>query len=267
MKASWTLALGLVLGILSAVLMNLYISDLERSLVSQPFLRLKSEIAVAKGEIITPSMLEPVGLPEKFANLRSIAVPANAQSSTLLASGKGIATTDIQAGSFLLYEHIVQSPTASFASMIEAGKRAISIPVNSISAVSYFIGPGAYVDILTTLEITGVVVANVERTGSPSSSDQPVSSMNSSTPKIVTRTLLQNIKVLAVGSSVSAGNNVDGADAYSTVTFEVTPTEAEILTFALSQATGGLSLVLRNPANTEAIDVPDVSWEELIGTP
>ena len=120
---------------------------------------------------------------------------------------------------------------------------------------------------MTTLEITGVVVANVERTGSPSSSDQPVSSRNSSTPKIVTRTLLQNIKVLAVGSSVSAGNNVDGADAYSTVTFEVTPTEAEILTFALSQATGGLSLVLRNPANTEAIDVPDVSWEELIGTP
>jgi len=267
MKASWTLAIGVVLGIVTAALMNLYITDLERSLVSQPFLRLKAEVSVAKGEVITTSMLESVGLPEKFSNLRRVAVPANNQSATLLASGKGIATTDIQAGSFLLYEHIVQSPTASFASMIETDKRAISIPVNSISAVSYFIGPGSYVDILTTFELTRNVSADSVGQGSPESRQPAASDFGMNTPRIVTRTLLQNIKVMAVGRSVSAGNKIDKADTYSTVTFEVTPTEAEILTFALSQADGGLSLVLRNPANTETIDVPDVGWEELMRIP
>jgi len=103
--------------------------------------------------------------------------------------------------------------------------------------------------------------------GGPESGEQAAPDFSMNTSRIVTRTLLQNIKVMAVGRSVSAGNKIDKADTYSTVIFEVTPTEAEILTFALSQADGGLSLVLRNPANTETIDVPDVGWEELMRIP
>ncbi len=261
MKVSWTLSLGLVLGLLAAGLMYWYVSGLERSLVSQPFLRLKPDISVAKGEAISPSMLEPVGLPQKFANLRKIALPATPESSTLLSSGKGIATKDIAAGSFLLYEHIVPSPTTDFAAMIAPGKRAISIPVNSISSVSYFIGPGAVVDILATLSVTPEPAA--AGGGSGVSPQAAAADIGANTPRIVTRTLLQNIKVMAVGRSVSPANGIDSADSYSTVTFEVTPTEAEILTFALNQADGGLSLVLRNPTNVEEVEIPDVGWKEL----
>ena len=262
MKVSWTLSLGLVLGLISVALVHWYVTELEKSLVSQQFLRLKPDITVAKGEAISSSMLEPVGLPAQFAKLREIVVPASKETSTLLSSGKGVATRDIPAGSFLLYEHIVQSPTANFASMIEPGKRAISIPVNSISAVSYFIGPGAYVDILTTLSITPPLEEADQPTNTASPSNQTVN-ISAATPRVVTRTLLQNVKVMAVGRSVSPSNSIDKVDSYSTVTFEVTPTQAEILTFALNQADGGLSLVLRNPTNTEEVEIPDVGWDEL----
>lgn len=265
MKVSWTLAVGLILGVLSAGLMYMHITELEQSLASQSFLRLKPDIAVAKGQKILPSMLEPVALPAQFGNLRRVALPASNESSTLLSSGKGVATVDIQAGSFLLYEHIVQSPTATFASMIEPGMRAISIPVNSISAVSYFIGPGAQVDILTTIEITTELVDSEGKTDNSVAAKEYKAQMGLNSPRIVTRTLLQNIKVMAVGRSVSPDNNIDKADTYSTVTFEVTPEQAELLTFALSQAESGLSLVLRNPTNTETIEIPEVSWEELVG--
>ncbi|MEP9374720.1 RcpC/CpaB family pilus assembly protein [Mesorhizobium sp. KR1-2] len=81
--------------------------------------------------------------------------------------------------------------------------------------------------------------------------------------RVVTRTFLQNVKVLAVGAATSADAAVRTANNYSHVTVEVTPAEAEMLIFALGQSNGRLNLVLRNPADDTVEDLPSVNWTRM----
>jgi len=43
----------------------------------------------------------------------------------------------------------------------------------------------------------------------------------------------------------------------------VTPQQAEVLTFALGQVQGALTLVLRNPADEKKAELPDMNWLQL----
>ena len=81
--------------------------------------------------------------------------------------------------------------------------------------------------------------------------------------RVVTRTFLQNVKVLAVGAATSPEGAVTTADTYSHVTVEVTPAEAEMLIFAMGQANGRLNLVLRNPADDTVEELPSINWTRM----
>jgi len=86
----------------------------------------------------------------------------------------------------------------------------------------------------------------------------------SSRTRVVTRTFLQNVKVLAVGAATSAEGAVAPANsAYSHVTVEVTPSEAEMLIFAMGQANGRLNLVLRNPNDNAVETLPSINWTKM----
>lgn len=79
----------------------------------------------------------------------------------------------------------------------------------------------------------------------------------------VTLTLMQNVSVIATGARVAgqeSGRN-DGQSGYNTVTFAVTPREAELLVFA-QQTRGQLYLSLRHPEdrNFEA-ELPSVNFD------
>lgn len=262
MKATWAIVAGLVLGIAAIFLINRHIMAIEARQVSQPFLKLSPDTGLSRGETVTADALSIVRLPEEFVNLREIAVPYNSDTQALINSGGAVVVKDVAPGSVLLFEHIIQTPDVNFANQIGDGMRALSIPVTAISAVSYFVGPGSRVDILATM---------TERAGPPKAIERPedltpelmLQNMAANQQRLVTKTLLQNVRVMAVGSSVSSGSYLDTSGGYNTVTFEVTPIQAEVLTFALGQAEGGLSLVLRNPENTEIERIPSVGWENL----
>jgi Flp pilus assembly protein CpaB len=258
----WALLIGILLAAVSVYLVDDYVQGVEDSQVSRPFLRLKSDVALSRGQLISASDLEVVSLPEQFANLTQIAVPYNSETEALIGAGEVRATKDVAAGSFLLFEHIVPSPDDNFASRIAPGMRALSLPVTAISSVSYFVGPGSRVDILATMNEAVPDTALTDSDGQVSP-EQILASLEAGQQRLVTKTLLQNIRVMAVGNSVTAGNYLDAAGGYNTVTFEVTPIQAEMLTFAMGQADGGLSLVLRNPANTEQEVIPAVSWDDI----
>lgn len=81
--------------------------------------------------------------------------------------------------------------------------------------------------------------------------------------RVVTRTFLQNVKVLAVGAATSAEGAIKSGGVYSHVTVEVTPAEAELLIFALGQSNGRLNLVLRNPADATVEELPSVNWTRM----
>ncbi|ARM91964.1 pilus assembly Flp-type CpaB-like protein (plasmid) [Rhizobium sp. CIAT894] len=86
----------------------------------------------------------------------------------------------------------------------------------------------------------------------------------SSRTRVVTRTFLQNVKVLAVGAATTAEGAVTKANStYNNVTVEVTPAEAEMLIFALGQSNGSLNLVLRNPADNTVEDLPSINWTRM----
>ncbi|NEJ74513.1 pilus assembly protein CpaB [Rhizobium phaseoli] len=86
----------------------------------------------------------------------------------------------------------------------------------------------------------------------------------SSRTRVVTRTFLQNVKVLAVGAATTAEGAITKANStYNNVTVEVTPAEAEMLIFAMGQSNGSLNLVLRNPADNSVEELPSINWTRM----
>ncbi len=109
---------------------------------------------------------------------------------------------------------------------IPAGHRAVSVPITDVSGVSGLVTPGARVDVLFT------------RPGSMA--------------EAVTSTILQNVKVLAVGRLIAPNQTVDAkATKMPVATLIVTPEEAQKLELAKNE--GKVSLTLRNPLDSNSI--------------
>ena len=108
-------------------------------------------------------------------------------------------------------------------SMIPEGYRAMTVAVNEVVGVSGFIMPGTLVDIV-------VVIAP------PAGSGQE---------GMISKIVLQNIKVLASGQNIDKPkNDRDVERSIRAVTLQVTPEQAEKL--ALASSEGKLQLVMRN---------------------
>jgi pilus assembly protein CpaB len=133
----------------------------------------------------------------------------------------------------------VEMKTGGVAAVISPKKRAIAVKVDKVIGVSGFIHPGNRVDILMTLA-TG-------RTFNP-----------------VTKTILENILVLAVGSETKERRGLEEKSSPTDViTLEVTPEEAEKL--ALAATEGRLQLALRNFSDTENVVTHGTTVSTLVG--
>jgi len=245
------LVVGLVLGLIAVFLVNSHISGIKRASVSAPFFILAPNASLAKGEKIDETHLVVQRFPEQFNSLTNLAIPANADTKSWII-GRSV-SSDIEPNSVLLHSHFLDVPEDRFASKIEQGKRAFSMSTNSATAVSYFIEPGSRVDIIGTFQIDDIAAAGVGAIGIPSRSKE-------------TRSLLQNIKVLAVDRVTTRSGYVDAANSgFSTLTLEVSPLEAETLVFAQSESVGPLSFVLRNPNDDKIEPTINISWAALEG--
>ncbi len=132
---------------------------------------------------------------------------------------------------------------------IRPGMRAISLAIGGNAAVSGLVQPNDRVDILGTFTMPSATAVGQMET--------------------MTFTLLQDVTVLATGSRIAKRELGMAAGAegrmggYSSVTFEVTPREAELLTFS-EHMKGQLSLSLRHPEDNgfEAV-IPEVNFDYL----
>ena len=133
------------------------------------------------------------------------------------------------------------------------GKRAVTIMINSLSAVGGLLNPGDFVDIIAHLdlpdeggEISRKSKKNIER---------------------ITTVLFQNIQVLAVGTNFNPMGEVPPYEMQQkaralNVTLAVSPEEAGLLMFA--ETNGEFQLSLRSPAETEDKVLQQVaSWDAL----
>ena len=135
--------------------------------------------------------------------------------------------------------------------IIKPTLRAVSLAISGEATVGGLVQPNDRVDILGTFTFP--------------------SRTNAKETETVTLTLLQDVSVLATGSRL-AKQEFEGSDRwsrggtggnYSTVTFEVTPREAELLVFA-QNVQGHLTLTLRNPDDVgfERI-LPEVNFQHI----
>ncbi|MGN6085461.1 Flp pilus assembly protein CpaB [Trinickia sp.] len=123
------------------------------------------------------------------------------------------------------------------AAALKPGMRAISVAIDDVSGNAGLIQPGDYVDVLLTQQIA-------TSPGATSSADKTVEA----------ETIAERVRVLAVGTAFTRPKDDDKkpSEANSrarTVTFEVTPRSAEVVTVAAHL--GSLSLALRSFATRD----------------
>ena len=113
--------------------------------------------------------------------------------------------------------------SGGLSSMIPEGYRAMTVAVNDVVGVSGFIMPGTLVDIV-------VVITPPKGSGNE---------------EMISKIVLQNIKVLANGQNIDKPKNDREVErTIKAVTLQVTPEQAEKL--ALASSEGKLQLVMRN---------------------
>ncbi|CAN5607269.1 Flp pilus assembly protein CpaB [soil metagenome] len=132
----------------------------------------------------------------------------------------------ILAGEPITPRKIVRGGEGGYLSVVlSPGKRAMSVPITSETAVGGFILPGDRVDVLQ--------IRDARSTGEGGAS---------SGKQTIAETVLQNIRVLALDQSTAAEKDAKTIIA-TTVTLEVGPLDAEALTKA--KAVGPITLALR----------------------
>lgn len=117
------------------------------------------------------------------------------------------------------------SQRQGFSGVIRQDYRAVAIPVDPVTSVNNLIQPNDNVDVIGTFRFPDV--------------------RGDSSLDTITLTILQDVKVLAVGNRWGA-NSIDpsGGRTYGTVTLLLYPEEVEMIVFASQK--GRLSLSLRN---------------------
>ena len=129
---------------------------------------------------------------------------------------------------------------AGLTATIPEGMRALTVAVNDVIAVAGFVIPGTMVDVLVTGSVTG-------------GGDQSI-----------TRTLLENIKVLAAGQKIE--QDKDGKpQTVPVITLLVNPEQANILTMASTE--GRIQLALRNTIDTKIAAPPLILRSSLFSVP
>jgi pilus assembly protein CpaB len=124
--------------------------------------------------------------------------------------------------------------------VINANKRAMTVKVDKVKGVSGFVHPGNRVDVLVTLTRSGR-----ER--------QPV-----------TKTVLENIVVLASGTELQQRTNQEKPVEVDVITLEVAPEEAEKL--ALAANAGTIQLAMRNHTDTQDVLTKGTTIDTLLAS-
>src|ERR1700693_3237024 len=128
---------------------------------------------------------------------------------------------------------------AGLSATIPDGMRAVSVSVNDVIGVAGFVVPGTMVDVLVT--------------GSTSVGGQTTN---------VTRTFLENVRVMAAGQKVEQDRE-GKPQTVPVITLLVSPEDAIALTMASTQ--GRIQLALRNTLDSKKVDPPAVLQATLFG--
>jgi pilus assembly protein CpaB len=216
-RRSTTLIIAAVLALGTAWLTFSYLTSFgrQKSATVAPRAVVVASKSIPARAQITDDMLTTVMRPGDAIDPDSLSAPA-------AAVGK-IAAVSIPAGGTVTASKIVAVAQAALVTHLARGMRAISIPIDRVRGVSNLIQPGDHVDVIAV-----------------------VAGHNNAAPKEAT--ILRDVPVLAMGSALeSPGGATPSPDGFPTVTFELTPQQAALLT--LVDLNAALRLDLRAPGD------------------
>ena len=140
----------------------------------------------------------------------------------------------------LIKAKVVEVSPGYMAAVLPSGKRAISVDIAPETGASGFILPNDHVDVILTR-------------------DDKAAAKTAGVDVITSETILENVRVLAIGQSVEAKDGKDVAEGRQ-ATLELTQRQAE--TLALSRRLGTITLALRSLKDFELKDTPEVATED-----
>ena len=262
MRKKMPLIIGIVLALVAAYLIKVY-TDQQRSAViadaNRKLAKIQSEqvsILVAsrdlpKGAILDQNSVEAVIVLKQY-------VQPQAATSLDRVSGM-LAVVPISKGEQITLNKFISAKEAgisnqgSLAMVTPIGKRAVTISVDSISAVGGMVRPSDYVDVVAMINV-------------PTTTAQ---GKQASQPAAVP--LFQNVLVLAIGQNISpvAEQEADSrykksskkAESSPLITLALNPKDANLLSFIQDQ--GKIRLALRSPSDAKIEQVSPASWDSL----
>ncbi|MFZ0662124.1 MAG: Flp pilus assembly protein CpaB [Acidobacteriaceae bacterium] len=205
-----------------------------------------SSTAKATRVVATASDIK-IGSVLKASDLTTVALQGTLPVGVILkpsdAIGRGV-LSELYAGEPIITNRLAAPGSGGgLAATITPGMRAAAVKVNEVVGVSGFATPGMRVDVL----ISG------NPPGTPSSAQGTL-----------TKTLLQNIKVLSAGTDIT--KDAQGKPhQVQVVNLEVSPEQAELLSLASNET--HIQLVLRNPLDTAMAKPTETSMAKLFADP
>lgn len=258
MRQKVILGFALVLAVAAVAILNVIASQ------NQPEANLPTvEVLVAarnieRGQQITTTSIRTARWPRTYVHQSAIGV----QEQDRIIDQRVVST--IPEGQPLLWSDLeVGGEGFKLSSAIEPGMRAVTVTVDNSTGLGGHIRPDDWVDVIGTFRIPRELRIRAENLEDVKQSEilaamEQVSGGDGLSLDKVTVTLLQRVKVLAVGGMTGDGPVRRGgrqsamaglARGYNTVTLMVVPSQAEVISFASDMGT--LSLALRNPDDME----------------
>lgn len=181
--------------------------------------RIVASKVVKSGSRLSHNDLAVRGVPADFISQDSYSVDQVA-----LVVGKMV-IADLRPGELLTRLHLTEIETQDLAAKIDAGHRAITIPVDQINSISGLLKPTDKIDLFVSFEHSG---------------------------KRVTAPLVENVTVLATGKSLTIGDDpgsIEHGNGFATVTLSVTAAQA--VKIVAARQDGKITAVLsgRSPVN------------------
>ncbi len=216
------LGLGLVAGLVAYSAIKAKEREVKRGWETVKILA--ANVDIPEGTELDQEMVAVKDMPVRFVTDSFIRIEDDNTSKQELPFGQRV-LVPLKAGDPILISHFESNREAEFSAMITQKGRAVTIEVQEKNAVGLWVRPNDHVDIVGTFR-------------------------DPETQALKTVTLIQNMVVLATGR-VNANTTYvpEENKRYGTVTLLALPEEAEILT--LAQEMGGLTLLLRNPADLD----------------
>ena len=200
----------------------------------------------AMRQIVVAAKALPLGTRLDASMIRMVSWPANQSASGMCTRSqdclnRALITPVVE------NEPIMQSKLAPIAAgaglsaAIPPGMRAMSVAVNDVVGVAGFVTPGTMVDVM----VTGAVAAGQGGQN-------------------ITRTILENVRVLAAGQKVQQQDQDGKPQTVSVITLLVSPEDAAKL--AMGSTQGKIQLALRNTIDTDDTMPPAILQTSLFSS-